>query len=60
MKTNQTGATIVEFSLSMIVFLTFLLGIVDFARMLFTWNAASEAARVTPSYATAPRRRLWS
>jgi Flp pilus assembly protein TadG len=51
MKTNQKGATIVEFSLSLIVFLTFLLGIVDFARMLFTWNAASEAARMGARYA---------
>ena len=51
MMTRQKGATIVEFALSMIVFLTFLLGIVDFARMLFTWNAASEAARMGARYA---------
>lgn len=51
MKTNQKGATVVEFALSLIVFLTFLLGIVDFARMLFTWNAASEAARMAARYA---------
>lgn len=50
-KANQKGATIVEFALSMIVFLMFLLGIVDFARMLFTWNAASEAARMAARYA---------
>lgn len=35
----------VEFALVLIVFLTVLLGIVDFARMLWTWNAASEATR---------------
>jgi hypothetical protein len=51
MKTYQKGATIVEFALSLIVFLTFLLGITDFARMLFTWNAASEAARMGARYA---------
>lgn len=42
---NQTGATMVEFALVLILFLTVLLGIVDFARMLWTWNAANEATR---------------
>lgn len=45
MKTNQSGATAVEFALVLIIFLTFFLGILDFARMLWTWNAASEATR---------------
>ena len=35
----------VEFALVLILFLTVLLGIVDFARMLWTWNAATEATR---------------
>jgi hypothetical protein len=35
----------VEFALVLIVFLTFLLGIIDFSRMLWTWNAANEATR---------------
>ena len=42
---NQCGATVVEFALVLILFLTFLLGILDFARMLWTWNAANEATR---------------
>ncbi|HXE50756.1 MAG TPA: TadE family protein [Ramlibacter sp.] len=42
---KQVGATTVEFALVLIIFLTFLLGILDFARMLWTWNAASEATR---------------
>lgn len=42
---HQFGATMVEFALVLILFLTVLLGIVDFARMLWTWNAASEATR---------------
>ena len=29
----------------LIIFLTFFLGILDFARMLWTWNAANEATR---------------
>ena len=41
----QAGATLIEFSLILVVFLTFLLGIVDFSRMLWTWNAANEATR---------------
>ena len=51
MKTRQRGATIVEFALGLILFLTFLFGILDFSRMLFTWNAASEAARAGARYA---------
>jgi Tfp pilus assembly protein PilV len=42
---SQSGASLVEFALVLIVFLTFLLGILDFARMLWTWNAATEATR---------------
>jgi len=42
---NQFGATIIEFALVLILLLTVMLGIVDFARMLWTWNAASEATR---------------
>ena len=45
MKTKQSGSTAVEFALVLIIFLTFFLGILDFARMLWTWNAASEATR---------------
>jgi Flp pilus assembly protein TadG len=48
---RQSGATTVEFALVLIVFLTFLLGITDFARMLFTWNAAAEASRAGARYA---------
>lgn len=42
---KQTGAAMVEFALVLIIFLTFLLGIIDFSRMLWTWNAANEATR---------------
>jgi Flp pilus assembly protein TadG len=47
----QNGATTVEFALALIMFLTFLLGITDFGRMLFTWNAATEATRAGARYA---------
>lgn len=45
MRSRETGATIVEFALVLMIFLTFFLGILDFARMLWTWNAANEATR---------------
>jgi Flp pilus assembly protein TadG len=35
----------VEFAIVVTVFLTLLLGIMDFGRMLFQWNAAAEATR---------------
>ena len=52
MKRNRmNGATTVEFALGLLVFLMLVLGIVDFARMLFTWNAANEATRAGARYA---------
>lgn len=48
---TSLGATTVEFALALLVYLMLLLGIVDFARMLFTWNAASEATRYGARYA---------
>ncbi len=51
MKNRQSGATAVEFALVLLVFLMFLLGILDFSRMLYTWNAATEATRYGARYA---------
>ena len=48
---RQRGAGAVEFALALLVFATFLLGITDLARMLFTWNAANEATRAGARYA---------
>lgn len=48
---HQRGSTIVEFSLVLVVFLTFALGVLDFSRMLYSWNAATEAARLGARYA---------
>lgn len=50
-RVRQHGATMVEFALVLLVFLTFLLAIVDFSRMLFSWNAATEATRAGARYA---------
>lgn len=51
MNKNLSGSTTVEFALVLIVFLTFFLGITDFARMLFTWGAANEASRYGARFA---------
>jgi len=51
MKRHMAGATTIEFALGLLIFLMFVLGIVDFARMLFTWNAANEATRAGARYA---------
>lgn len=46
MKKSQTGAVIVEFALVAVLFLTVLLGIMDFGRILFLWNSTAEATRL--------------
>lgn len=51
MKRQQSGSTALEFALVLMVFLTFLLGLMDFSRMLYTWNAADEATRAGARYA---------
>jgi len=51
MKPVAEGATTVEFALVLLVFLMFLLGVTDMARMLYTWNAAAEATRLGARYA---------
>lgn len=48
---QQRGASVVEFTLVFLVFLTFVLGLLDFTRLLYTWNAAQEASRAGARYA---------
>ena len=45
------GAATIEFALVLIMFLTFTLGVTDFSRLLFAWNAATEASRLGARYA---------
>lgn len=42
---RQKGVAAVEFALIAIVFFTLLLGIIEFGRVLFTWNSVTEATR---------------
>lgn len=51
MKQAQSGATTIELAFVLVIFFMFLLGVLDFSRMLFTWNAATEAARLGARYA---------
>ena len=51
MNTRQTGATTVEFALVMLMFLIVVFGIMDFSRLLYTWNTANEVAREGARYA---------
>lgn len=48
---TQRGATLIEFALGLLIFLMFLLGVVDFSRLLYTWTAANEATRAGARYA---------
>lgn len=52
-RNRQGGATIVEFSLALLTFLMFTLGLLDFARLLHTWGAASEVTRLGARFAVA-------
>ena len=45
LRSGQRGGSIVEFALVATIFLTLLLGIMDFGRMLLMWNSAAEATR---------------
>ncbi len=51
MNTRQRGGTTIELAFVLVTFFMFLLGVLDFSRMLFTWNAATEAARIGARYA---------
>jgi Flp pilus assembly protein TadG len=51
MKRTQGGAVIIEFALVLLMFLAFLFGIIEASRMLYAWNAATQAARVGARYA---------
>jgi len=43
---KQRGAAMVEFAIVAAVFCTVLLGVFEFARVLYYWNTASEAVRL--------------
>jgi len=53
MKRREEGAAMIEFTLVLLLFLMFLFGILDFSRLLYTWQMANEATREGARYAVA-------
>jgi Flp pilus assembly pilin Flp len=51
-RADQRGANAVEFALVVSVFITLLFAVIEFSRVLFTWNAAVEATRFGARVAT--------
>ena len=49
---NERGATLVEFSIGVTVFLTAMFGVLEFGRALWVHNALTDAARRGARYAT--------
>jgi Flp pilus assembly protein TadG len=50
-KSNERGATLVEFSIAALAFLTVMFGVIEFGRALWVHNALSDAARRGARYA---------
>ena len=48
---NNEGTALVEYGVSITLFMTFLFGIMDFSRFIYTYHFVSEAAREATRYA---------
>lgn len=44
-RSRQSGATVVEFALVVIVLILLMFGLIEFGRAIFQWNSAAEATR---------------
>jgi len=53
MKRRQEGSVIVEFAAVLLLFVMFVFGLMDFSRLLYTWQVANEATREGARYAVA-------
>ena len=51
-KSNEQGATLVEFSIAALVFLTVMFAVIEFGRALWVHNALADAARRGARYAS--------
>lgn len=51
-KSNEQGATLVEFSIAAVVFLTAMFAVIEFGRALWVHNALADAARRGARYAS--------
>jgi Flp pilus assembly protein TadG len=47
---HERGATLVEYALAVAILLVFVLGIIEFARIIFTYNTLANAAREGARY----------
>jgi hypothetical protein len=45
MRSDDRGQALVEFSLTVVIFLVLLMGVVDFGRAIYQYNGVSQAAR---------------
>ena len=50
-KSNEQGATLVEYSIALLVFLTVMFAVIEFGRALWVHNALADAARRGARYA---------
>lgn len=49
---HQTGSTVVEFALVFVMFMSFVLFLIDASRLVYAYNAGSESALLGARYAT--------
>lgn len=49
---NQSGAVLIEFAISFVIFWTVLIGVIEFSRYMFSWATASEATRIAARLAS--------
>src|SRR2546423_1174121 len=54
---GERGATLVEFTIGALVFLTAIFGVLEFSRLLFTHNALSDSVRRAARYAVSAAAR---
>jgi Flp pilus assembly protein TadG len=51
MNARQRGSTTVEFAMVFLLFLMFLLGVLDFSRLAYSWQGTNAATRIGARYA---------
>lgn len=52
MSKSQSGTAIIEFALSFVVFWIAFIAVIEFGRLMFAWNTASEATRIAARLAS--------
>lgn len=52
LRSRQSGVALMEFAMSFMIFWMFLMGIVEFSRLMMAWGTASEATRLAARLAS--------